>query len=253
LAFSAEGHLLNGTIQGLLEMLKIPYTGSSVLASALAMDKVFSKQIFSHYGLPVPDSRVFSKGDPLSLNLRMRLPVIVKPADQGSAIGVRIVDKRPVLTQAVKCAFRYSMRVMIEEYIRGKEISVGILDGNPLPVIEIVPKRKFYDFKAKYIPGMSEHIIPARITKAQYVHAQRLAQQAHHVLGCSGATRVDMMMKKNGKIFILEVNTIPGMTETSLLPDAAKQAGIDFHHLVAHIILSAFAEYHGCKPVDECK
>jgi len=226
----------DGTVQGLLEILNIPYTGSGVLASGLAIDKIYTKAVFSSCDLPIPKYVILERTNRTSGLNKIRFPVIVKPADQGSTIGVRIVKDRRALEKAFKLAFRYSKRIIVEEYIEGREITVGILGEKPLPVIEIVPKRRFYDFQAKYVPGMSEHVIPAKIEKVKYRIAQELGVKAHHALGCRGATRVDMMMDEKGKIFILEVNTIPGMTRTSLLPEAASRVGIDFPHLIAKIL-----------------
>jgi len=228
----------DGTIQGLLEIMGIPYTGSGVLASALALDKVYTKKVFVYHGLPVAkykvlEKRVESPGDILG---ELGYPVIVKPAREGSTIGVTVVREPGGLDDAINTAFVYGDKILIEEYIEGKEITVGVLGDQPLPVIEIISKTSFYDYRAKYEPGMSEHIVPAKLSKEEYELAQSLALSAHRVLGCKGATRVDMVMDREGKIYLLEVNTIPGMTETSLLPEAAAVAGIDFKQLVLKIL-----------------
>ncbi len=228
----------DGTIQGLLEMMGIPYTGSGVLASALALDKVYTKKVFSYHNLPMAKYKVLEKkvetpGDILG---EMDYPVIIKPAREGSTIGVSIVREANGLDGAISLAFGYGDKIIIEEYIEGKEITVGILGNEPLPVIEIIPKTTFYDYRAKYEPGMSEHIVPAKLPRQQYELAQSLALSAHCALGCEGATRVDMVIDEKGKIYLLEINTIPGMTETSLLPEAAAVAGIDFKQLVVKIL-----------------
>lgn len=228
----------DGTIQGLLEMMGIPYTGSGVLASALALDKVYTKKVFSYHNLPmakykVLEKRVETPGDILG---ELDYPVIVKPAREGSTIGVSIVQESNGLDSAINIAFGYGDKILIEEYIQGKEITVGVLGDEPLPVIEIVPKTTFYDYRAKYEPGMSKHIVPAKLPREQYESAQSLALSAHRALGCKGATRVDMVMDGEGKIYLLEINTIPGMTETSLLPEAAAVVGMDFKQLVVKIL-----------------
>ena len=228
----------DGTIQGLLEIMGIPYTASGVLASALALDKVYTKKVFSYHNLPVAKYKVLEKRVETPGNILGELgyPVIVKPAREGSTIGVTIVRELGGLDGAINLAFGYGDKILIEEYIEGKEITVGILGDEPLPVIEIVSKTAFYDYRAKYEPGMSKHIVPAKLPKEQYELAQSLALSAHRALGCRGATRVDMVMDEGGKIYLLEVNTIPGMTETSLLPEAAAVAGMDFKQLVVKIL-----------------
>jgi len=228
----------DGTIQGLLEIMDIPYTGSGVLASALALDKIYTKKIFAYHSLPTPRYKVLEKkavrlGDIL---VDLDYPVVVKPAAEGSTIGVTIVREPKGLESAVSLAFEYGDKILIEKYIEGKEITVGVLGDEPLPVIEIISRTEFYDYRAKYEPGMSKHIVPAQLEKEQYELAQSLALSAHRALGCKGATRVDMVIDREGKIYLLEVNTIPGMTETSLLPEAAAVAGIDFNHLVVRIL-----------------
>jgi len=228
----------DGTIQGLLEIMGIPYTGSGVLASALALDKAYTKEVFYYHNLPMAKYRLLEKKVEASGNILGDLdyPIIVKPAREGSTIGVTIVREPSGLDSAINIAFGYGDKILIEEYIEGREITVGILGDEPLPVIEIVSKTAFYDYRAKYEPGMSEHIVPAKLPREQYELAQYLALSAHRALGCRGVTRVDMVMDKEGKIYLLEVNTIPGMTETSLLPEAAAVAGIDFKELVVKIL-----------------
>ena len=228
----------DGTIQGLLEIMGIPYTGSGVLASALALDKVYTKEVFSYHNLPMAKYKVLEKRVKTAGNILKELdyPVVVKPAREGSTIGVTVVRERSGLDSAINLAFGYGNKILIEEYIEGREITVGILGDEPLPVIEIVSKTAFYDYQAKYEPGMSNHIVPAKLRREQYELAQSLALSAHSALGCRGATRVDMVMDGEGKIYLLEVNTIPGMTETSLLPEAAVVAGIDFKQLVVKIL-----------------
>ncbi len=227
----------DGTVQGLLEMLGIPYTGSGVLASALAMNKIYAKRIFDQQGIPTPKWIVLS-----SLHLTpdtlhgLKYPVVVKPAGQGSTIGVSIVQERKSLDTAIRKAKRLDKQVLIEEYIRGKEITVGILGRKTLPIIEIIPKSKFYDYRAKYLPGASKHIIPARLERKVAKRSADLALKAFHALGCRAYGRVDMRVDIRNQPWVLEINTIPGMTRTSLLPEAALSLGISFNQLVLKII-----------------
>lgn len=228
----------DGKIQGALEWLGIPYTDSGVLASALAMDKYRSKQILEKTGLPTAPS--FLVNDDLArLPASLKPPLVVKPNNQGSALGISIVKTQTKLARALVQARRYGSEVLVEKYLSGREISVGVLGCRALPVIEIVPKKAFYDFEAKYAAGMSEHIIPARISAAARRTAQALALRAHRALGCRGATRVDLITGRSGRMSILEVNTIPGLTATSLLPEAARHAGVSFGQLILWLILDA--------------
>ncbi len=231
----------DGVMQGLLELAGIPYTGSGVLSSALAMDKIFTKKIFVYHNLPVAEYEIVKKDNRKNFLLRLKLPVVVKPSKQGSSIGVSIVRETKALKRAIDVAFKYSEEILIEKYIRGRELSVGILDRMALPVVEIIPAgtRGFYDLKAKYDEGGSIHVIPAGISKIQYKKAQELALTTHNIFGCKGVTRTDMILNKSGKLYVLEINTIPGMTMTSLVPEAAEAAGISFSQLVLKILASA--------------
>jgi D-alanine-D-alanine ligase len=232
----------DGTIQGMLELMKIPYTGSGVLASALAMDKVMSKKFFLCEKIPTPRFEVvrreeIKKDQPQRLSLP--LPVVVKPAREGSTIGVSIVRKEEDLFPALRVAGEYDVEILIEEFIKGKEITVGILEDIPLPVIEIVPRSGFYDYRSKYTKGETQYILPARIAREKYLYAQEISLRAFQRLGCSGVARVDLMTDENENPFVIDVNTMPGMTETSLLPKAANYAGISFEDLVERILLGA--------------
>ncbi len=240
----------DGTIQGALELLKIPYTGSGVLASALSFNKKFSKIIFEKVGISTP--KWFSIKSPSEfLYHSISFPMVVKPTSQGSTIGVSITKNKKELKKAMNLAFRYDKEIIIEQFIKGKEITVGILEDKPLPIIEIIPVGSlFYDFKAKYQKGGSKHIIPARIPKKTYSQAQKLAVAAHKALGCECFSRVDIRVRedhtrvqRDGKVFILEVNTIPGMTKTSLLPEAAKFVGIDFQEMLLKILNYTLKKY----------
>ncbi len=232
----------DGTIQGMLELMKIPYTGSGVLASALAMDKIMSKKFFICEKIPTPGFEVLrrdevKKGRPQKISLP--LPVVVKPSREGSTIGISIVRKEEDLSSALKKAGEYDSEILIEEFIRGKEITVGILEDIPLPIIEIVPKSGFYDYHSKYTKGETQYIVPARIAREKYLYAQEISLKAFQALGCSGVARVDLMTDENENPFVIDVNTMPGMTETSLLPKAANYAGISFEDLVERILLGA--------------
>lgn len=225
----------DGCVQGLLEWLKIPYTGSGVLASAAAMDKKASKRLFDAAKLPT--APWYSLNKPEGMSSRLGYPVVVKPSSQGSAVGVSIVKKAKDWPAALRNAFRYDRSVIVEKFLQGPEITIGILGHQVLPIIEILPQhhRPFYDFHAKYAPGGSRHILPARISA---VHARRvaaLAMDACRVLGTRAVARVDFIVDRKRGPCLLEVNTIPGMTETSLLPEAARAAGINFDALVLKI------------------
>ncbi len=228
----------DGTIQGLLELLGVPYTGSGVLASALALNKVQAKKVFKFHGLPVPKFRVLKKGNLESRiqNPRFSLPLVIKPAREGSTIGLSIVHNRKDIWKAMEKAFRYDGEIILEEYIEGKEVTVGIVGDEALPVIEIRPKDTFYTYEAKYIKGLTDFIIPARLPKRVYFQVQEIALSAYHALGCRHFARVDMIVNKKNKPYLLEVNTIPGMTATSLLPQAAAKKGIGFDDLVLKIL-----------------
>lgn len=235
----------DGTVQGMLEVLGIPYTGSGVLASALAMDKVAAKKVFSFEGISTPAFLALRRGESVGakrLVAELGLPVVVKPSCEGSAIGVTVVREEAQLEPAIAEAMRCTDEVLFERYVEGTEITVGVLEGDgpeALPTLEIVPANEMYDYEAKYTPGMSEHIIPARIPEESRRRAQELAIRAHRALGCRGFSRVDFIVDTSGEPFLLEVNTIPGMTGTSLFPEAAKAAGIDFPDLVERLVLQA--------------
>ena len=229
----------DGTIQGFLELMGIPYTGSGVLASALGMDKIYSRRLFVQVGLNVPKYLVFSRKDlPNKVFNKFKIPVFVKPSNQGSSVGVSKVTRKSDLKKALKLAFVFSDSVIVEEYIKGREITVPVLGNeNPkaLPVVEIVPKTDFFDYKAKYDEKLCDEIVPARISKSLTNLAQKAAILAYQTLGCRGFGRVDMIIK-DGKIYVLEVNTIPGLTPVSLFPKSAKAAGIPYPKLLDKII-----------------
>jgi D-alanine-D-alanine ligase len=227
----------DGTIQGMLEILGIPYTGSGVFASAASIDKDISKKIFKYAGILTPEWKM-SKEFGSSPEIK-KYPVVVKPVSQGSTIGVAIVEKPSEFVDAVKKVFKYDDEVLIEQFIEGKEVTVGVLNGKALPVVEIVPKGKFYDFRSKYQKGGSRHIIPAGISKEAYETAQNYAEKVYEIFKCRAVCRVDMIVDKKDKVWVLENNTIPGMTETSLVPDEGRAVGYGFESLVLKITESA--------------
>jgi D-alanine-D-alanine ligase len=228
----------DGAIQGLLEVLGIPYTGSGVLASALGMDKVVSRRLFEAAGLPVPRYLLVTRTASIPL-LPFPFPVVVKPNGEGSSVGVSIVSQASALPAALDQAFGYDRRVLIEAYIAGKEIQVGILGERALGAIEIRPKTAFYDYVAKYTPGMSEHLFPAPLSAEVTRRTLEVALAAFRALGCEGYGRVDFLVDEAGTPYVLEVNTLPGLTETSLLPDIARGVGIAFDDLVEAIVTAA--------------
>ncbi|PLX81658.1 MAG: D-alanine--D-alanine ligase [Desulfuromonas sp.] len=230
----------DGTVQGLLELLGIPYTGSGVLASALAMDKVAAKKVLLFHEISTPSFEAYRRGDDLQeLLARCRhFPLVVKPAREGSTIGVSIAESLSALREGLGEALKSDDLVLIEDCIRGEEVTVGVLNGRALPIIQVVPKGGFYDFKAKYTAGQTEYLLPAPLEGALYERIQQDAVEACRALGCAGAARVDFMVRGR-EFFCLEVNTIPGMTETSLLPKAAREAGLTFEELVEQILEGA--------------
>src|SRR5258708_11995482 len=235
----------DGAVQGLLETMRIPYTGSGVLASALAMDKIVSKKMFQAAGLKTPRGFAIQRPVPKDVAAQVRrlgYPVVVKPARQGSALGISIVKQPGQLKSALLKAFRLDEDVLIEQFIKGPEITVGILGPQALPIIEIVPtNRSFYDFHAKYAPGGSRHLLPARISDRPAPQALELPLPACRVLPTPAAPRGDLIVGPQDSPVLLEVNTIPGMTETSLLPDAAAAMGMNFDTLVLKIAEYSFA------------
>jgi D-alanine-D-alanine ligase len=231
----------DGCVQGLLELLQIPYTGSGVLASALAMHKLYSKQTFAACGILTAPFYCCRRSEFVSLaDLPFGLPLVVKPVQEGSSVGISIVREENQLEAALQLAFNYDDEILVEQYIKGQEVQVGILDDRPIGAIEIVPKNEFYDFEAKYTDGMAEHIFPAPLEQGLYEKAQQIGLAAHRALGCRGYSRVDLLVTTAGDCYVLEVNTLPGMTALSLFPEiAAKGAGLPFEALVSRIIESA--------------
>jgi D-alanine-D-alanine ligase len=239
----------DGCIQGLLEIMGIPYTGSGVLASAMAMNKAVSKNIFVANDIPVAPSEYYSLAE---LNngiigklagLKLKFPVMVKPLSEGSSVGMTKVDSQDNLLAAVQAAGKHRDGVMIEEYIKGKAITVGVLDINKrtvaTPILELRTKTEWYDYTAKYTEGLTEFILPAELDDETTERAQELAVKAHKALGCKGVSRVDFMVSANNIPYILEINTLPGMTNLSDLPAQAKCMGIEYDTLVDILLHSA--------------
>ncbi len=233
----------DGGIQSILEGVGLPYTGSGVAASRLAMDKIGSLEVFSRGKLAVPRSQFLANSayqKEKDFTSRMDFPLVVKPSNHGSSIGLSLIDRPGQFRQAVELAFEYDDRIIIQEYIPGRELTVGILDDRALPVVEIVPHSKFFDFAAKYQDNLTEYIVPAVLEERLANAVQQAGLAAHKLLGCYAYSRVDFILNAQGIPYILEVNTIPGMTSTSLLPKAAKVAGIDFTRLCLKLLELAY-------------
>ncbi len=231
----------DGGIQKILRRLNIPYTGSGVKASSLAMDKIASRRIFQRHGLKVPRSKVLKRDSYHGINLNgLCLPLVIKPATHGSSIGLSIVNKPKDILPAIRRAFKFDRRIIIEEYIKGRELTVGILGDKAMPVIEIIPKHAFFDYQAKYKQGLTDYIVPAKLDPRVSGRVKQAGVDAHRLLGCFGCSRVDIILDEKSEPVILEVNTIPGLTSTSLLPKAAGKSGIDFTSLCLKLIQLAY-------------
>jgi D-alanine-D-alanine ligase len=231
----------DGCVQGLLESMFIPYTGSGVLASSVGMEKVFTKQVFVSRGIPTPKHAIFTTTDEaLERPLPFPFPVVVKPSREGSSVGVAIAKDSTQYCDAVRDAGKYAGLIMVEQFIKGREVQGAVLDDEALGVIEIVPAREFYDYQAKYGANSgTQYIFPARLEPDIYERVNQICLQAHQALGCSGATRSDAIVTESGDIYLLEVNTLPGMTATSLLPKIAAGKGISFTQLCERLLAGA--------------
>lgn len=239
----------DGAIQGFLETVGIPYTGSGVRASAVGMHKVVTKTELAAHGIPVPRGTLVRRGtvptlSRILMSCKLKLPVVVKPPSQGSTIGVTIVRKPSQWKEALRLAHQYEAEAMVEAYIPGHEVTVSLLgdaDGvvTGLPAVEIVAPDGFYDFSAKYQKGRTQYVCPAPLSTSVTKQITRLAMETYQALGCSGAARVDFRITPKGKPYVLEINTVPGMTETSLLPMAAAKAGLSYDALTERILQSA--------------
>jgi D-alanine-D-alanine ligase len=238
----------DGTIQALLDLAGVRYTGSGVLGSALAMDKDLSKRIFRSAGVPTADWRMVTADDGTPWResgfaqetfKTLGAKVVVKPSKQGSTVGLSIVEKAEALAPAIALAFEHDDEVMLEAFVPGRELTVGVLGGKALPVGEIIPKHDIYDYECKYTPGMAEEVFPAAIPNAVRDEVQRLAMVGYAALKLRGCARIDFRLDPNGGVYCLEANTLPGMTGTSLVPQAAQAAGIGFPELCERIALEA--------------
>jgi D-alanine-D-alanine ligase len=230
----------DGCVQGLLECLRIPYTGSGVIASGAAMDKVLSKDLFRANMVYTPDGVVIHPGDDAAaIADDLGYPVVVKPSREGSTVGVTIVKDPSELAAAIELAGRCHGVIMMEEYIPGRELSVGVLDDQVLGTVEIRPKKQFYDYSAKYLSGDTEYLVPAPLSPIADAQAREQGLLAYQALGCCGHARVDVRLDPEDRPWVLEVNTLPGMTGTSLLPKIAKHAGMDYATLCEKILLGA--------------
>ena len=234
----------DGVVQGILEFMGIPYTGAGVLGSALGMNKLVTKKVLEFHGVRTPPFKVLRRDgkalpgeDTLS---GLDFPVVVKPVEEGSTIGVSVVYDKGEFDEAVNRAFEYGDEVLVEKFIAGRELTVGVVNELVLPVIEIRPRKGFYDYESKYTKGLTEYLVPAPIDEEIAEKAKEWALITHRALYQRGVSRTDFRMDESGNLYVLEVNSIPGMTETSLLPKAAKVAGLDFDDLVVEILKSAF-------------
>lgn len=227
----------DGTVQGALELLGIPYTGSGVLASAIGMDKWRSKQLWRAAGLPVPESMLLqADSEPAAVIEKLGLPLFVKPANEGSSVGISKVKTQDDLANAYQQAAQHDAMVIAERAINGGEYTVAILGGIALPVIKIEPANEFYDYEAKYLRDDTRYLCPCGLSAAQEAQMQQLALQAFAQIGAQGWGRIDFLMSGEGEMFVLEANTSPGMTDHSLVPMAARQAGISFEQLVLTVL-----------------
>ncbi|MTI79614.1 MAG: D-alanine--D-alanine ligase [Firmicutes bacterium] len=238
----------DGTIQGLLEILGVPYTGSGVMSSSVAMNKIATKKLLLADNIPTPGFCTYTKEDVENMGIeqvtneivgKLSLPVVIKAPTQGSTIGISFVKKKDEIEAALNQSFKYDSEIMAEKFISGTEVTATVLgneDPQVLPQIEIVSATGVYDYKAKYTVGMSDHIIPPNLPEKYLNITTDLALRTHKTLNCQGLSRVDFIVTNEGKIYVLEANTLPGMTETSLVPDSARAAGIEFPELVNKLV-----------------
>ncbi|MBI5561056.1 MAG: D-alanine--D-alanine ligase [Deltaproteobacteria bacterium] len=234
----------DGSVQGLLEVMGVAYTGSGVLASALAMNKAAAKVFLDYHGIPTPEFTLLKEGEE-AIDTALPLPLIIKPLSQGSTIGISLVRKKGRFLPAVKEARRHDRSVLVERFIEGRELTVSILDGRVFPIIEIMPKKGIFDFEAKYMKAGSELSVPARLKQGVEAGVRKTALSAYNTIGCRGAARVDIILEDRTSIpYVLEINTVPGMTDVSLLPFAAKAAGIRYPELVEEMLFGAGVRKH---------
>lgn len=233
----------NGKLQATFDILGIKYTGSGSMGSALAMDKLISKKILKESGVPVPKGFTVTKKDRES-NFP-DFPCVVKPCCGGSSVGVSIANNKEEYMKALETAFRYEDLILVEDYIKGREFSAGVVDGKAYPVIEIIPKQGFYDYKTKYQPGMADDVCPAQISEELSDQLKEYAKAVYHVLGLKAYARIDFLVDADGGIYCLEANTLPGMTPTSLLPQEVKADNISYEELCEKIVSVSMEKYKG--------
>ena len=225
----------DGTVQGLLEIEEIPYTGCNVETSAICMDKDVTKRILKTYGIPVPAGETYFKGDKVK---PFEIPCVVKPARTGSTIGISVVRSLSDFERAVEEAFKFDTKILVEEFIEGRELTVSVLNGRALPIVEIITETGFYDFDSKYKSQATKYEVPAKLHPKTEEKIKRIAEKVYKVLECRGAVRVDFRLDKWNSPYVLEVNTIPGLTERSLLPKSAQAEGIAFTELIKEMLKS---------------
>jgi D-alanine-D-alanine ligase len=252
----------DGTVQELLEILDIPYTGSGVLASTRAADKVLTKHLLTEAGIPTPEFFAFNEtafrelgaAEALpAIEERLEFPIVVKPASQGSALGIKFARTAADVPGAIVAAFSYDSRVLLERHVAGRDLAVSVVDGpdgpQALPIVEAVPQEEdFYDFESRYEIGRTAFVCPAELPGDASERTQEIAVGTYRLLGCSGFARIDLMLDGGGELFVLEANSVPGLTETSLLPQAAEAAGIGFDELVRRILELALARSAAAEP-----
>ena len=236
----------DGRVQAAFDLMGIPYTGSGYLGSAIAMDKDLTKRLVSHI-VPTPEWRfaAYTEKEVDSLTSKTAVPCVVKPVDSGSSIGVAIARDKKALHAALLEGLRYGGRCVLERYVKGREIQVGVLDGKALPAIEIIPREGFYDYENKYQPGAAEEVCPAPLTPEQASQVGRLAEEVYETLDLAVYSRADFILDEDGKFWFLEINTLPGMTPTSLLPQEAAAAGMDYPELCRRIVESSLRRRRG--------
>ena len=245
----------DGCIQGMLEILGIPYTGSNVMSSALAMDKLKAKEMFRLHNVPTPPYYVLGPDDAVAdieeIHASFGFPVVVKPRREGSSIGIARAENLSELVSAIEVARRFDRSILIERFIAGREVAVGILAGRVLGAIEIAPKSGLYDYEAKYTPGQTEYFMPARLAATRYRGVLNLAERAARALDTSGVARVDLIVTEGHNEYVLEANTLPGMTPTSLLPKIARAAGYGFVELCEAILAQATTSHASPRSAEE--
>lgn len=236
----------DGVIQSILEQYDIPYTGSGVKASQIAIDKIQTQKFLKEKGIPVAPWMTVQKNDQGSMvdqiEKKLSFPVVVKPPCEGSSIGISLVKDKGSLPKALETAWEYAPEVLVEQYIKGRELTVGILGETALPIVEIVHQERFFDFQAKYQSQTTNYIVPAPLTVCLTQEIRKTALQAHRILGCEDLSRIDFILGEDDRYYVLEVNTIPGFTSSSLLPKAAKETGIDFNQLCLKLIYGAYGK-----------